>query len=146
MKNVHKSVLIWYSPAEMFALVSDVEKYPEFMPWCDFGRVLERTPDGMVAEVGIALAGFKQSFVTRNPHIPDEQITLDLVRGPFSQLKGTWRFDKVGDGSQRACRVHFDMEYGFSSRALAALVGPVFDKIAGSFVDAFIQRARKVYG
>lgn len=146
MKTVRKSVLIWYSPAEMFRLVSNVESYPAFLPWCGSGKVLEKTPDGMVAEVGISLAGFKQTFVTRNHEIPDRQIDLDLVRGPFSDLHGQWRFEPVGDGQQRACRIHFELQYGFSSRTLAALVGPVFDKIAGSFVDAFLQQAKKVYG
>ena len=146
MKTVHKSVLIWYSPAEMYQLVIKCEDYPQFLPWCDFGRVLEHTPDGMVAEIGIAMAGLKQSFVTRNVHIPDREVELNLVRGPFSHLKGRWRFEPVGDRSQRACRVHFEIEYDFSSRTLAMLVGPIFEKITSTFVDAFIQRAKKVYG
>ncbi|MGE8321360.1 MAG: type II toxin-antitoxin system RatA family toxin [Comamonas sp.] len=146
MKTVHKSVLIWYSPQEMFNLVADVPRYPEFLPWCDFARVLEQHPDGVTAEVGMSLGGLKKSFVTRNTHIPGEQLRIQLVQGPFSQLEGIWRFLPVGDGTQRACRVELDLSYGFSSGALGALVGPVFDKIAASMVDAFIQRAEKVYG
>lgn len=146
MKTLSKNVLIWYSPAEMFALVTDVESYPQFLPWCDCGRVLESTADGMVAEVGIAMAGLRQSFVTRNTHIDQERVNMELVRGPFSALQAQWRFEPLGDGSQRACRVCFDIRYDFSSRALAMLVGPVFDKIAASLVDAFIARAKKVYG
>lgn len=146
MKTVQKSVLIWYSPQEMFNLVADVPQYPEFLPWCDFARVLERHPDGVTAEVGMSLGGLKKSFVTRNTHVPGEQLRMQLVKGPFSQLEGLWRFVPVGDGSQRACRVELNLSYGFSSGALAALVGPVFDKIAANMVDAFIQRAEKIYG
>lgn len=146
MKNVNKSVLIWYSPEEMFALVTDVAKYPEFLPWCDSARVLEQDEQGMTAEVGIAFSGLRKSFVTRNQHEPGRRVQMRLVKGPFSQLDGDWRFHPVGDGSQRACKVELQLNYGFDNIALAALVGPVFDRIAGSMVDAFIQRAEQVYG
>ena len=146
MKSVHKSVLIWYSAQEMFDLVVDVERYPEFLPWCSHGKVLERTDNGMTAEVGIAFKGIKQTFTTRNEHVPGREVRLHLVNGPFSQLEGVWTFTPVGEGDQRACRIDLKMDYGFSNRLLATLVGPVFDKIAASFVDAFVQRAEQVYG
>ena len=69
MKSVHKSVLIWYSAQEMFSLVTDVPKYPEFLPWCDRAAVLTQEPDGMRAEIGIAFGGIHQTFVTRNQHV-----------------------------------------------------------------------------
>ena len=146
MKNIHKSVLIWFSPEEMFRLVTDVDRYSDFLPWCDHARVLETTEDGMVAEVGIRMAGIRQSFTTRNTHVPGREVKMQLVSGPFSNLGGGWRFHPVGDGSQRACKVELDLQYDFSSSTLSALVGPVFDKIAASLVDAFIQRAEQVYG
>ena len=146
MKNIHKSVLIWYSPEEMFRLVTDVDRYPEFLPWCDHAGVKEVTPDGMVAEIGIGMAGIKQAFTTRNTHIEGRSVQMQLVDGPFSRLSGGWTFSPVGDGSQRACKVELQLHYGFSSAALSAVVGPVFDKIAGSLVDAFVKRANQVYG
>ena len=146
MKSVHKSVLIWYSAQEMFDLVVDVERYPEFLPWCDHGKVLQRVPDGMTAEVGIAFKGVKQVFTTRNEHVPGREVKLHLVSGPFSRLEGVWTFTPVGGDGQRACRVDLKMSYGFSNALLASLVGPVFDKIAGSLVDAFVKRAEQVYG
>ena len=146
MKTVRKSVLIWYSPQEMFALVTDVPSYPQFLPWCDHALIREQDGQGMTAEVGIALAGVRKSFVTRNLHEPGRRVTMTLVEGPFSQLDGDWHFHPVGDGSQRACKVELELRYGFSSAALATLVGPVFDKIAASLVDAFVARAEKVYG
>jgi ribosome-associated toxin RatA of RatAB toxin-antitoxin module len=146
MKTVHKSVLIWYSPQEMFALVTDVPRYPEFLPWCDRSAVLAEDADGMTAEVGIALGGIHQSFTTRNTHHAPDSVDVKLIKGPFSQLDGQWRFSPVGDGTQRACKIDLTLNYGFSSATLSALVGPVFDKIAATLVDAFVKRAEQVYG
>ncbi|HEX5388222.1 MAG TPA: type II toxin-antitoxin system RatA family toxin [Burkholderiaceae bacterium] len=146
MKSVHKSVLLWHSAHEMFTLVTDVDHYPQFLPWCDRASVLETTADGVVAQVGIAIGGIRQSFTTRNTHVLNERVDLALVDGPFSLLEGHWRFIPLGDGSQRACKIEFSLDYDFSSQTLAALVGPVFDKIAGSMVDAFVKRADQVYG
>nr|WP_315184501.1 type II toxin-antitoxin system RatA family toxin [uncultured Albidiferax sp.] len=146
MKNVHKSVLIWYSAEEMFALVTQVALYPQFLPWCDQAAVLSEEADGMTAEVGIAFGGIHQKFVTQNTHVAGRQVGMRLIKGPFSNLDGTWNFTPVGDGSQRACRVDLQLNYGFDNIALSALVGPVFDRIAGSLVDAFVKRAEQVYG
>ena len=146
MKTVQKSVLIWYSAAEMFDLVTDIAQYPAFLPWCDQAEVLSTMPSGVMAKVGIAFAGLKQSFTTQNTHELDQKVTLKLVNGPFSKLDGEWRFIPVGDAAQRACRVELTLRYDFASVALAALVGPVFDKIASSMVDAFVKRAQQVYG
>ncbi len=146
MKTIHKSVLLTHSAHEMFSLVTDIEQYPQFLPWCDHGEVLEQVDDGMVARVGMAISGLRQSFTTRNTHETDRKVLMELVDGPFSQLDGTWAFTPLGDGKLRACKVEFTLSYGFSSAALAALVGPVFDKIAGNLVDAFVKRADQVYG
>lgn len=146
MKTIHKNVLIWYSAEEMFALVTDVAKYPEFLPWCDRASVLAIEPDGMKAEVGIAFAGIHQTFTTRNTHVPGREVRMKLVDGPFSNLDGCWKFQALGQGDQRACKVSLELRYSFKSTALAAVVGPVFDKIAGSLVDAFVKRAEQVYG
>jgi len=146
MKNVHKSVLIWYSPQEMFSLVTDVVQYPRFLPWCDQARIVQQEASGMVAEVGIFFSGVRQSFTTRNIHIGQQRIDMQLIQGPFSNLTGQWNFLTLGDGSQRACKVELNLQYGFDNATLAKLVGPVFDKIASSMVDAFVKRAQQVYG
>jgi ribosome-associated toxin RatA of RatAB toxin-antitoxin module len=146
MKTIHKSVLLSHSAHEMFALVTNIEHYPQFLPWCDHGEVLELKDDGMLARVGMAISGLRQSFTTRNTHENDRKVLMELVDGPFSQLDGVWAFTPLGDGTLRACKVEFTLSYGFSSTALAALVGPVFDKIAGNLVDAFVKRADQVYG
>lgn len=145
MKTVTKSVLIWYSAAEMYRLVTDVDQYPRFLPWCDRARVVSSDESGMLAEISIAFAGIHQTFTTRNHHVPDRQVAIKLVKGPFSRLDGEWNFVPVGDGTERACRVELTLNYGFNSVLLSKLVGPVFDKIADNMVEAFIQRAKQVY-
>jgi ribosome-associated toxin RatA of RatAB toxin-antitoxin module len=146
MKTVVKSVLIWYSTEEMYRLVTDIKTYPEFLPWCDQAQVLETFDDGMVASLGLSISGIKQSFVTRNTHVPSRSVHLALVDGPFSALDGRWVFKPVGNAANRSCKVELTLRYDFSNKALAALVGPVFDKVAASLVDAFVQRADVVYG
>ena len=146
MKTVTKSVLLWYSPEEMYALVTDVARYPEFLPWCDRAAVLSQDDEGVTAEVGIAFSGIHQTFTTRNTHTAPCQVDMALVKGPFSNLDGQWTFLPVGDGSERACKVQLSLRYGFDNALLGRVVGPVFDKIAATLVDAFVKRAQNVYG
>ena len=146
MKTVTKSVLIWYSPQEMYVLVTDVAQYPQFLPWCDHANVLDINAQGMTAEVGISFGGVRQTFTTRNIHTPPSRVELQLVKGPFSRLDGQWNFHPLGDGTQRACKVELAFNYGFDNATLGKLVGPVFDKIAANMVDAFVKRAQQVYG
>ena len=130
----------------MFALVADVVRYPEFLPWCSEGAVLQEQDEVMVARVGMSISGIRKSFTTRNTHDGQRSIRLELVDGPFSQLDGHWEFIPLGGPGQKACKIVFTLNYAFSSRTLEALVGPVFDKIAGSLVDAFVKRADQIYG
>ena len=143
MKTVKKSVLIWYSPAEMYRLVTDVDAYSQFLPWCDRARVVEHHENGMLAEIGIAFSGIHQTFTTLNTHVSDRTVTMKLVHGPFSTLEGEWNFIPLGQ--ERACKVELSLTYGFNN-TLGKLISPEFDKIASSIVDAFIKRAKQVYG
>lgn len=143
MHTVKRSVLVPHSADKMFDLVADVEKYPEFMPWCGGGTVHERDAHGMRASVTIHFAGIRQTFTTRNTHDYPNRITMELVDGPFSALTGCWEFLPL---SADACKVLYTMEYAFSNRALETLVGPVFNRIASSFIDSFTQRAQDRYG
>ncbi|MSQ57773.1 MAG: type II toxin-antitoxin system RatA family toxin [Limnohabitans sp.] len=142
MKTVHKSVLIWFSAEEMFQLVTDVSRYPEFLPWCDRASIVTQNADGVDAQIGMHLAGFKKSFTTRNTHELNRRIKLLLLDGPFKHLDGEWEFIPV-DG-QRACRVNLILNYSFESM-FGALVGPLFDKIVSTLMDAFVKRAEQIY-
>jgi ribosome-associated toxin RatA of RatAB toxin-antitoxin module len=148
MKHVKKSVLLWYSPAEMYRLVTDVAAYPAFLPWCEKGEVLSSESDGMTARVHLAFAGVRHAFTTRNVNLPDQLVQMTLVDGPFSTLEGAWRFVALGADGQavQACRVEFDLRYAFSSRSLELVLSPVFDRVANTFVDSFVSRAEQVYG
>lgn len=152
MKHVKKSVLLWYSPREMYALVTAVPEYPKFLPWCERAEVLEQHVDGVTARLHLSYHGVRHAFTTRNVHAPNQRVVVDLVDGPFSLLEGEWRFLPLGvpahgEGAEpSACKVEFDLRYAFSSLALEAVVSPVFDRIANTFVDAFVKRAEQVYG
>ncbi len=157
MKHVHKSVLLWYSPREMYGLVTDVQAYPQFLPWCDRAEVLANHDDGVTACVHIAFAGVHQAFTTRNVHEAGRSVSMTLVDGPFSKLEGTWTFQPLNKPGQppasgadpldaAACKVEFALSYAFANRALALVVSPVFDRIANTFIDAFVKRAEQVHG
>ena len=149
MKHVKKSVLLWYSPREMYALVIDVAAYPAFLPWCERAEVLEQRADGVTARLHLSYLGVRQAFTTRNTHVADDSVELELVDGPFSALAGLWRFSPVpaADGpTAKACRIEFWLRYAFAGGALDALISPVFDRIANTFVDSFVKRAEQVYG
>jgi len=152
MKHVKRSVLLWYSPREMYSLVTDVQDYPSFLPWCERAEVLTHDDAGMTARLTLAKGGVRHAFTTRNLHRPSEEVRVQLVDGPFSLLDGTWRFLPLGrggaapDAEPHACRIEFDLRYAFASTALEAVVSPVFDRIANTFVDSFVQRAEQVHG
>ena len=142
MSKVIKSVLVPYSAQQMFDLVADVDAYPVFLPWCGGSHVQPLADGSQLARVDIAFKGLKQSFCTQNRHDPGRRIDMTLHEGPFKSLKGCWEFSTLAD---QACKVSFELDYHFSSTILEKLVGPVFDHIALSFVDAFVQRAEVLY-
>ena len=100
MKHVKKSVLLWYSAREMYALVTAVAAYPGFLPWCEKAEVLQEDASGMTAKLHLHFAGLHHAFTTRNTHQPDQSVVMALVDGPFSDLDGTWRFVPIGDAAQ----------------------------------------------
>lgn len=143
MAIVERSVLVEYAAGQMYTLVDDVERYPEFLPWCGGTVIHAREPGRVRATVQIAYRGVRHAFSTENTTTPDRRIDIRLVEGPFRHLDGSWVFTPLGD---TACKVQLRLHYEFSSRILEKLVGPVFDHIAGSFMDAFIARAGQVHG
>ena len=151
MKHVKRSVLLWYSAREMYELVTAVPDYPAFLPWCERAEVLAADEAGMTARLHLAYHGVRHAFTTRNRHERDRRVEVSLVDGPFSRLDGTWQFVPLAaaaavEGGHGACRIEFDLRYAFSSVALEAVVSPVFDRVANTFVDAFVRRAEQVHG
>jgi len=140
---VSRNALLPYSAAEVFALVDDIESYPQFLPWCKSATVLSRSEDEVRAALELSKGGINKSFTTCNRMKQGKIIEMRLVEGPFHHLEGFWRFDPLGG---QASKVSLDMEFEFSSRLLSMTVGPVFNQIAGTLVDSFCKRAVEVYG
>jgi len=143
MPNIHKSALVPYSAAQMFALVNDIDAYHQFLPWCRSSQVLSRDEDELRATIEIAHGSLRKSFTTRNRIQKDKMMEMRLEEGPFRHLEGFWRFDTLGE---QACKVSLELDFEFSSELVGLAVGPVFSQIANSLVEAFSKRAVQVYG
>lgn len=143
LREVNRSALTPYSPAQMFALVEDIERYPEFLPWVARAEVLERKPDQVVGRLEMHRAGVKETFTTRNILKPPSEITLNLVSGPFRTLEGRWTFDNIAD---RGARVTLVVRFEFANPVLSLLLSRSFEKNCTELINAFVARARKVYG
>lgn len=138
MPTVRKSVIVPHRAEAMFALVDDVERYPEFLPWCAGAAVLERTSEVTHARIDVNYHGLKASFATRNAKEPPEWMRLAFTEGPFERFSGHWHFAGLGG---EGCRIEFAVDYGFENRALDALLGPVFGHVLATLVDSFVARA-----
>ena len=143
MTVVNKSALVRYSAQAMFALVDDIEAYPEFLPWCSGSEVLSRTDQIVEARVDIAKGGFRKSFTTCNKLDDQSAIKMSLIEGPFSQLEGVWRFLPLReDGS----KISLDLEFEMAGKLANLAFGSVFNQICNTMIGSFTQRAKKLYG
>ncbi|MDR2164468.1 MAG: type II toxin-antitoxin system RatA family toxin [Zoogloeaceae bacterium] len=143
MAQVEKSVLIAYSARQMFDLVDRCEDYPLFLPWCSKTECRFRDTKKTVGTLHINYHGVKAHFTTENEKDEPDSMSIRLVDGPFRCLEGVWRFRALRSD---ACKVEFRLHYEFSSRLLEKVIGPVFNHIANTFVEAFVKRAEQVYG
>lgn len=143
MYKVNRSALLHYSARQMYELVVDIERYPEFLNWCANTRILERSGSQVVAAIDIRFKGLHRSFTTRNYMDSGRAVRIELVDGPFRTLNGIWRFIELDESS---CKIELDLEFDFSTAFLARIVGPVFSQIANRQLDAFQRRAAQIYG
>ncbi len=143
MTRVEKTVLVLYSAERMYGLIVDVPNYPHFLPWCSAAEVHERHGDDMRATLHIHFHGLRQHFTTHNTGTPFESVVMELEQGPFQHLRGEFRL--VARGAE-ACRIEFSLEWRFSGFLLEKMVGPVFQTMANTMVDAFVKRADDLYG
>jgi ribosome-associated toxin RatA of RatAB toxin-antitoxin module len=143
MRSVTKSVLVTYTPAQMFELVDRVELYPQFLPWCGGTQVIAQSADRKTARIDIDYHGVRAHFTTDNLNRPPESIVITLKDGPFRHLHGEWKFRALG---QDGCKVEFALAYEFATSLLDKVIGPVFTHIANTFIEAFVRRADAVYG
>jgi ribosome-associated toxin RatA of RatAB toxin-antitoxin module len=143
MSRVHREALVPYSAAQMFALVNDVERYPEFLPGCAAAQILSREAQSMRATLTLAKGGFRQSFTTDNRWQENAELRMELREGPFKSLHGLWRFEPLGEDG---CRISVTVDFEFASLLGGLAFGPAFQKLVHSLIEAFQQRAREIYG
>ncbi len=143
MTQVNRSALVLHSAQQMFDIVNDVRAYPDFLPWCASTELLCEDDQSMEATLHLAKAGLKYSFTTRNRLSRPDRIEIELVEGPFSRLTGVWTFEAL---NSEACKVSLDLVFEFSGKLTGMAMSKVFNQVATTLVDAFVQRAERVYG
>ena len=144
MKEVKRSALVPYMPEQMFALVEDIERYPQFLPWVSAAQLVERKPGEVVGLLEMHRAGMREIVTTRNVLTPPREIALTLVTGPFKTLEGRWTFEPIG--TDRGTRVDLTIRFEFLNPMLTLLLSRSFEKSCNELVDAFVARARAVDG
>jgi ribosome-associated toxin RatA of RatAB toxin-antitoxin module len=122
-------------------LVSDIERYPEFLPWCKSATIHSKTEEWVEASLELAKGSISKSFTTKNHLKPNREMEMHLVDGPFKHLYGIWTFEPL---SEHACKVSVCLEFSFSSKILELAIGPVFNHMANSLLEAFCTRARQI--
>lgn len=143
MPDIQRVEIVPYTPKQMYDLVNDVRKYPEFVPWCHETEVLEESTDEIKATLHFSGGGFSKSFTTHNRLQQSKMIEIRLVNGPFKHLQGFWRFEKDGDNS---CKVMLDLEFELAGGILSMAFGPIFHQVANTLVESFCKRAEDIYG
>lgn len=139
MRKLTKSALLEVVPELAYRVVTDVEKYPEFLPGCEAVVITKHTNRGLVAEMTIAGMGMRETLVTKNTHSPGA-VYMQLVEGPLASLEGSWSFTPIGD---IGCRVEVELTFE-AQGVLGKLLTPIADRVADTLVDAFTQRIQHV--
>lgn len=142
MLNITKSVITPYTPAQMYALVSDIENYPKYLPWCPSSKIIKKEESCVVGRVDISYLKVKAHFTTANTNVENQHIDMSLVDGPFKHLKGHWKFTPLGD---KGCKIEFSLDYKFSNFLIEKVIGAVFEMVIKNIVDAFVKKAHEIY-
>jgi ribosome-associated toxin RatA of RatAB toxin-antitoxin module len=144
MREVKRSALIALPPGRLFALITDIESYPEFLPWCTHAKVQTRGEREMVATLGIRRGPLRGELTTRNELEPHRRILMHLVHGSlFKMLEGEWLLTPIRD---EGCQAELIMRFAFSNPLSAFLFEQIFAQTASSLVDAFVNRAYAIAG
>lgn len=140
--QIDKSALVMHSAERMFALVNDIPRYPEFLPWCARAEVHHCGELELTASLEVARGGVRHRLTTRNALIVPSAIDMRLVDGPFQDLRGRWNFQPL---EANACKVILTLEFEFSGALSRMTFGPIFSQAANTMVDAFCRRADDLY-
>lgn len=130
-----------YAPAQIFALVADVERYPEFLPWCRAARILERQADYFIAELVICFKHITEQYTSKVTLFPHERIEVTMLKGPFHHLTNRWEFFAEDGGT----RIEFSLDFAFKSKLLDKLIGGLFTRASEKMSEAFMARADALY-
>ncbi len=142
MPEICRSALLPYPAEFMYRLVNDAAAYPEFLPWCGGVEIHHEDDESMDASIRMKAPGINSRFRTRNRMVPGKSIDIDLVDGPFEQLRGHWRFTALaGDG----CKIELKLKFEVKRSLGAALLAPAFNRIANTMVESFCKRARETH-
>ncbi len=125
----------------MYALVMDIERYPEFLPWCTGCRILQRDGNVWLSEMSVGYKIFRERFKTRVRFVPDAEVHVEYIDGPMKHLKNDWVFRVAPQG----CEIDFSIDFEFRSRLLETIAQGFFDRALGRMMDAFEERARVLY-
>jgi ribosome-associated toxin RatA of RatAB toxin-antitoxin module len=142
IREIRRSALVTFSPEQMFDLVIDVERYPQFLPWVAGAELHERSERSLLASMEMQRSGVRERFTTRNEFERPAYMTMQLVRGPFRLLEGRWTFTPIGGAGTR---VELEMRFEFANPVISMLFGKSFEQSCGSLIDAFIARARQLH-
>lgn len=142
MSLIRRAMQVSYSAEQMFSLVNDVTKYPEFLPWCEACEVMDKNDDSMVASVTVSKAGFHRMFKTHNEFKKNQAITVSIKDSLFSNLQGVWAFTPNQSGSE----ISFVLEFNFKNALVKMTFGRLVEQLANTVVLAFVKRAEELYG
>jgi len=142
IREIRRSALVTFSPEQMFDLVIDVERYPEFLPWVAGARLHEKSERDLRASMEMQRGGVRERFSTHNEFERPGFMTMRLVEGPFRLLEGRWSFTPIGEAGTR---IELGMRFEFANPVISMLFGKSFEQSCGQLIDAFIGRARQLH-
>ncbi len=147
MIKVKKTVLTHHQIESIYNLVKDINSYKSFLPGCTDSSIISSQLDEagyeqVIAKIDVEKMLINTNFISQNTYIPNQRIDINLVKGPFSHLKGYWEFSSIND----LTKVCFYLEYQFNNFMLSKLYSAIFDTITQQILDAFLSRADSLYG
>jgi len=146
MTALARQALLPYSARSVYAIVNDIARYPEFLPWCTGADIVAATSEEIVATLELGSRGVRETFTTRNVLIPHERIELSLVSGPFTRFQGLWQFTGLGQDEGCKIELHLDFRFSGARSLLHRTFNSVFTQAGDKLVDAFCARAHALLG
>jgi coenzyme Q-binding protein COQ10 len=142
MPKMRETILSNSSTNELFSLVLDIEKYPDFLPWCSAAKIVSQENNILIADLVISFKGYTETFRSKVTFIENEKIKVNFIKGPFTHLFNLWQFEEIDDAPHKS-KLTFEIDFAFKSRILETIVGLFFKQAADKLIIAFIKRAHE---